>query len=121
MGLSPKMAQTLARHSDIRLTLDVYTHIGVHDQTTAIGSLPAPPSDNIGPTNETAVLAATGTDGPQTPTSDKTASREVPTMVPSGAEIRPDGNFMTWNSESAQNFNHRKHFFGKSNHRIDGF
>jgi len=86
VGLSPKMAQTLARHSDIRLTLDVYTHIGVHDQTTAIGSLPAPPSDSIGPTNETAVLAATGTDGPQTPTSDKTASREVPTMVPSGAD-----------------------------------
>ena len=26
--LSPKMAQTLARHSDVRLTLGVYTHIG---------------------------------------------------------------------------------------------
>ena len=42
-GTSPKMAQTLARHSDIRLTLGVYTHVGVHDQTAAIWSLPAPP------------------------------------------------------------------------------
>ena len=42
-GISPKMAQTLARHSDIRLTLGIYTHVGVHDQTAAIGSLPAPP------------------------------------------------------------------------------
>ena len=27
-ALSPKMAQTLARHSDVRLTLGVYTHVG---------------------------------------------------------------------------------------------
>ncbi len=43
-GLSPKMAQTLARHSDIRLTLGVYTHVELHDQTAAIESLPAPPA-----------------------------------------------------------------------------
>jgi integrase len=30
-GVSPKMAQTLARHSDIRLTLQTYTHIELHD------------------------------------------------------------------------------------------
>ena len=41
-GISPKMAQTLARHSDIRLTLGVYTHVGLHDQTAAIGALPGP-------------------------------------------------------------------------------
>ena len=49
-GLSPKMAQTLARHSDVRLTLGIYTHVGLHDQTAAIQSLPAPPS--IGPQDE---------------------------------------------------------------------
>jgi hypothetical protein len=38
------MAQTLARHSDIRLTLGVYTHVELHDQTAAIESLPAPPN-----------------------------------------------------------------------------
>jgi len=41
-GVSPKMAQTLARHSDIRLTLGVYTHVGLHDQSAAIASLPGP-------------------------------------------------------------------------------
>jgi len=42
-GIRPKMAQTLARHSDIRLTLGVYTHVELHDQTAAIDSLPTPP------------------------------------------------------------------------------
>ena len=43
-GVSPKMAQTLARHSDIRLTLGVYTHVELPDCSAAIESLPAPPS-----------------------------------------------------------------------------
>jgi integrase/recombinase XerD len=38
-GVSPKVAQTLARHSDIRLTLGVYTHVGIEDQSAAIGAL----------------------------------------------------------------------------------
>jgi site-specific recombinase XerD len=42
-GTSPKMAQTLARHGDIRLTLGVYTHVGFGDRTAAIESLPGPP------------------------------------------------------------------------------
>ena len=42
-GIRPKMAQTLARHSDIRLTLGLYTHVELHDQTAAIESLPGPP------------------------------------------------------------------------------
>ncbi len=76
-GISPKMAQTLARHSDVRLTLGVYTHVGVHDQTAAISSLPAPPIQR--PEEASASLAQTGTDGPQlTP-------RKVPTVVPRGA------------------------------------
>ena len=36
------MAQTLARHSDIRLTLQTYTHVELHDQTAAIRALPGP-------------------------------------------------------------------------------
>jgi integrase len=48
-GISPKMAQTLARHSDIRLTLGVYTNIEMHDRTAAIGSLPGPPTGNSEP------------------------------------------------------------------------
>lgn len=42
-GVSPRTAQTLARHCDIRLTMGVYTHIGLHDQSSAIELLPAPP------------------------------------------------------------------------------
>jgi len=45
-GVKPKMAQTLARHSDVRLTLGVYTHVEMHDRSAAIESLPAPPSGN---------------------------------------------------------------------------
>ena len=43
-GLSPKMAQILARHSDIQLTLGVYTHLGMLDQTAAIATLQPPPA-----------------------------------------------------------------------------
>lgn len=46
-GVLPKMAQTLARHSDVRLTLGVYTHVELHDRSAAIESLPAPPSGNL--------------------------------------------------------------------------
>ena len=82
-NLSPKMAQTLARHSDVRLTLGVYTHIGLHDQAAAIQSLSAPPGADVGPQNAVAALRATGTDGKNAPAEVPTM---VPTMVPSGAE-----------------------------------
>ena len=79
-GVSPRTAQTLARHCDIRLTMGVYTHIGLHDQTTAIESLPAPPSLNPRKVPEAAKLRATGTDDAQP------AAKKVPTVVPRGAE-----------------------------------
>jgi hypothetical protein len=43
-GVSAKMAQTLARHSDVRLTLGVYTHVELPACSAAIESLPAPPT-----------------------------------------------------------------------------
>lgn len=43
-GVRPKVAQSLARHSDIRLTLDVYTHADLADQMAGIAALPGPPS-----------------------------------------------------------------------------
>ena len=43
-GVGPKMAQTLARHSDINLTMRIYTHVADEDRTAAIATLPAPPS-----------------------------------------------------------------------------
>jgi len=44
-GIRPKTAQTLARHSDIRLTLGVYTHVELHDRSAAIEALPGPPGN----------------------------------------------------------------------------
>ena len=46
-GISPKMAQTLARHSDIRLTLQICTHVELHDQTAAIRAPAGPGDDTI--------------------------------------------------------------------------
>jgi Phage integrase family len=41
-GVSPKVAQTMARHSDINLTMNVYSHVKMEDQEAAIAVLPAP-------------------------------------------------------------------------------
>jgi integrase len=38
-NVSPKIAQTLARHSDIQLTMNVYTHVDREEQVAAIGKL----------------------------------------------------------------------------------
>jgi integrase/recombinase XerD len=85
-GVSPRTAQTLARHSDIRLTMVVYTHIGLCDQTTAIESLPAPPSFGING-DEAVTLRATGTDGRNgVVTASMEGARKVPTVVPRSAE-----------------------------------
>ena len=55
-GVHPKLAQTLTRHSTITLTMDRYSHVGLLDMTTALGSLPCVPT----PIEQIAL--ATGTD-----------------------------------------------------------
>jgi site-specific recombinase XerD len=75
-GVHPKIAQTLARHSTITLTLDRYTHVGLYDLSASVNSLPAPPVEVSGA--EANVLKATGTEGG--------AGSQVPTVVPRGAE-----------------------------------
>jgi site-specific recombinase XerD len=59
-GAHPKIAQSLARHSTIPLTLDRYTHVGLYDLAASVNSLPAVPV--VVPGSETNVLKATGTD-----------------------------------------------------------
>jgi integrase/recombinase XerD len=44
-GVSPKTTQELARHSDIRLTLNVYTHAELADKIEAVRRLPSPPTN----------------------------------------------------------------------------
>ena len=39
-GVHPKVAQTLARHSTITLTMDVYTHVALESQVQALENLP---------------------------------------------------------------------------------
>ena len=86
VGVKPRTAQSLARHSDIRLTMGVYTHIGLLDQAQAIESLPAPPPL----ANNQAMVGASQNSGPNGHTGgqrrDECGQEMVPTMVPSGAE-----------------------------------
>jgi integrase len=74
-GVAPKAAQLLARHSTIDLTMNVYTSLTVHDQASALASLPPVPA-LCGPKPGADALRETGTDGP----------KKVPTVVPRGAE-----------------------------------
>ena len=41
VGVSPRDAQELARHSDVRLTMNLYTHVNMQDKARAIGQLAA--------------------------------------------------------------------------------
>lgn len=79
-AVSPRMAQSLARHSDIRLTMGTYTHVEVNDQQAAIESLPAPPAYSSG-TRQRSTRA-----GRKASDDDSEPSEMVPKMVPSGAE-----------------------------------
>ena len=45
-NVSPKTAQMLARHSDIQLTMNIYSHINTEEQAKAINSLPGLPTKN---------------------------------------------------------------------------
>ncbi len=63
-GASPKVAQSLARHSTIGLTMDTYTHIGLFDERAALDSLPELPSldESKNHRSNKAVALKTGTD-----------------------------------------------------------
>ena len=75
-GVHPKIAQTLARHSTMALTMDRYTHTKLVDLAGSVNSLPT--VHFVAPTKETEALKATGTENWN--------SSEVPAMVPRGAE-----------------------------------
>jgi integrase/recombinase XerC len=61
-GVHPKKAQELARHSDIRLTMDRYTHVGLHEVAADLDKLPELPG-TTGNRRDRQELRATGTDG----------------------------------------------------------
>lgn len=64
-GVAPKVAQSLARHSTITLTLDRYTHLRADDDVRALDALPdlsRPPSPKRSSDSDAAALRATGTE-----------------------------------------------------------
>ncbi len=73
-----KVIQSLTRHSTPTLTLGVYAHVGIFDQTAALDALPG--TAPTGPATEAGRLAATGTDGPINP--------NPPLPVPYGGDGR---------------------------------
>ena len=63
-GVHPKMAQTLARHSSIGLTMDRYTHLAVADAAGALDKLPALPAElTAGELRASGTAGAAGTAG----------------------------------------------------------
>jgi integrase len=58
-GVPLKTLMTLARHSDPKLTMNVYSHLTIHDTAAALDSLP----NLAGPLLEPEAMAATGTLG----------------------------------------------------------
>jgi hypothetical protein len=60
-GVHPKLAQRLAGHSDINLTMSRYSHTLPADEAQALGVLPSLPSAFGATHNQQQVLAATGT------------------------------------------------------------
>ena len=59
-GVTPKVAQELLRHSDVNLTLSVYSHSSVFDAVGALESLPT--LSLSGDSTEPETAQATGTD-----------------------------------------------------------
>jgi len=80
-GVSPKMAQTLARHSDINLTMNTYTHLGLRDQAAAVQNLPAPPKSPAGE------LRATRTGDVHVPAHVPPSDLSSPNLAPLGDKL----------------------------------
>jgi integrase len=60
-NVPPKVAQTLMRHSTITLTMDRYSHVGLHDTAGALNKLP--PIPGHAPVAEPTGMPAMGADG----------------------------------------------------------
>ena len=76
-NVHPKLAQRLARHSDINLTMSRYSHTLLADEATAMGALPQVPSIFPGNAGDSQTLRATGTDNATPP-----AGNVLPSCLP---------------------------------------
>ncbi len=71
-GVTPKVAQTLARHSTVTLTLDRYARVELADSADALAALPSLATDD-----RREAARATGTDGPGTAPEDWNRSKRA--------------------------------------------
>ncbi len=72
-GVHPKVAQKLARHSTIRLTMDRYTHAAMDDQTAALAKLPT-----FRPSSKKGAKKTGTTDAPE----EENADSDLPPHLP---------------------------------------
>ncbi len=68
-GVHPKVAQSVARHSDVNLTMGIYSHVEIAKQSDAINALPAPPT--VPPANGAAELVSACPSNPISKTVDQ--------------------------------------------------
>jgi len=101
-GVSPKVAQSLARHSTIGLTMDTYTHIGLYDERAAVDSLPKLPVLNLNESSaDEAVAVRTGTDDVKV-TGDKSAYKCAYKKLAKNAYPDSDRSSATVNEQDAK-------------------
>ena len=83
-GATVKETQALARHSTSALTLDVYTHIGLHDERRAIEKMPQlhDPDGKKDAGKNQAVALRTGTDNKPVDTAQKGPKTLTPKRTP---------------------------------------
>jgi len=82
-GVSPKTAQTLARHSDLRLTMNVYSHTELTEKQQAIHQM-----GKLWECSGSAPEAQIGKNGPVVSQSGRSESRE-PESEPSAEPVMP--------------------------------
>jgi hypothetical protein len=82
-GVQPKAAQTLARHSDINLTMNTYTMLQVLDQAAAVESLAPVPSA----VNEKTDRCEQSQRDPETIDAERTALVDLASLPPDVARI----------------------------------
>ncbi len=88
-GAGVKVCQELARHSDPKLTLGVYTHLEVADKTKALDALPSVRTDK--PDGETAMATGTHDVTANQPTSlvERCAAHAQRAGAPKGDSVLP--------------------------------
>ena len=82
-GIHPKMAQDLARHSTIDLTMNHYTHLQLRDRSAALKGLPS----LLTPGGKEA-RRATGTDGAYTPLTQPSDGESGKAMADEGKKAK---------------------------------